>query len=936
MLRNSCIVLFLASVTLNSCNSYDDTAVKDELASLNQRITQLEILCNQLNTNISSLNTIAGVLQHNTYVIGVGNLVDGTGSIGSVIRLSDGSSISIYHGHDGSDGKDGNTPNIGIGLYNGDYYWTLNGEWLRDSNGMMIPASGNNGQDAKDGVTPKLKIEDGFWFISYDYGKTWSKIGKATGEDGRSFFSNVSEDEKYVYLTLVDGSTITLPKATPFALEFDSDVYFANERTLDIPFEIIGAESDFDIMTITDSRLSAEAVVYKLNEGLLKVTFADDNLTGNLMVVATSGDRSFIKNLSFEKSEMRTDRSSLVVGCDGGEFTIRLTRNQEVDITPNVSWISHVSTKTVIETLTFAVEKNSAYSSRQGVVKITGKGGSPFINVIVKQEAQPFLSVDKSSYTYDFLKGGSVTFNVEASSDWRIESDGQEWISLSQTSGEEGKYAVTATAVEANSGRNSSRSTTLKVTCGGLSKSVTLTQISAFELDSKTISIPSSASTIKISFTFNREYTSGLSIPTERGAGFDSLFENNMPGYFNSQSHGVSGDDSVATTTAAVNSSLTLTLNNKTTANFSSSPRSGLIRMSYTESGQTVYSDWITITQAGCSESFSSDYSMDGKVKVLQMHKKGNGIPIVLMGDGYSDKDIQSGKYDDHMNEAFKYCFDIEPYLTFKDYFDVYQVTAVSPSGKIDGYTRFACSFGDGTEITGDNNTCLQYAALAVPSSRKNDMLVCIMLNSTKRSGTTSITSLTGNRDIPEGYSIAYTPMCPYTSSSSDSFKEIFHHEALGHGFGKLADEYYYSGTITDYGKQTVLQWQGYGCYRNVSIYPSVTQTYWSTFAADSRYAAEKLGVYEGAYTIRYGVYRPTDDSIMRNNFGEFNAPSREAIYKRIMHIADKSWTYDYETFVSIDSNRLKPSNASSQMSARSISVMNPPLAAPHLIIINE
>ena len=44
----------------------------------------------------------------------------------------------------------------------------------------------------------------------------------------------------------------------------------------------------------------------------------------------------------------------------------------------------------------------------------------------------------------------------------------------------------------------------------------------------------------------------------------------------------------------------------------------------------------------------------------------------------------------------------------------------------------------------------------------------------------------------------------------------------------------------------------------------------------------------------------------MRSNTHGFNAPSREAIYKRIMQTAYGSiWEYDYETFVEFDQAHL-------------------------------
>ena len=249
-----------------------------ELDELDQRVTKLEELCKEMNTNITSLQTIVSVLQSNDYITGIVEIKKNGEVIGYTITFGKHDPITIYHGQDGKDGADGkdgqdgqngsaNAPVIGVAQdTDGVYYWTLNGEWLLDDNGNKLPVSGTNGKDGqngsngqdgtdgkdgqdgsdgkdgqdgvdgKDGVTPQLKIEDGYWYISYDNGATWTQLGKATGEDGKdgvdgedgkdgqngadgkdgqdgdSMFQSVTQDENYVYFTLADGTVIKIAK----------------------------------------------------------------------------------------------------------------------------------------------------------------------------------------------------------------------------------------------------------------------------------------------------------------------------------------------------------------------------------------------------------------------------------------------------------------------------------------------------------------------------------------------------------------------------------------------------------------------------------------------------------------------------------------------------------------------------------------------------
>ena len=276
--------LLLLSVTLcvfSACHN----DIWDAIDGLDSRVTKLEELCKEMNTNITSLQTIVDVLQSNDFITSIVEIKKDGKVVGYTITFGKHDPLTIYHGQDGkdgqngangkdgqdgqngTDGKDGITPVIGVAQdTDGVYYWTLNGEWLLDDNGNKLPVSGKNGQngtngsngqdgadgkdgqdgedgkdgaDGKDGITPQLKIEEGYWYISYDNGVTWIQLGKATGEDGQdgkdgadgedgkdgqngadgkdgqdgdSIFESVTEDDDYVYFTLSDGNVIKIPK----------------------------------------------------------------------------------------------------------------------------------------------------------------------------------------------------------------------------------------------------------------------------------------------------------------------------------------------------------------------------------------------------------------------------------------------------------------------------------------------------------------------------------------------------------------------------------------------------------------------------------------------------------------------------------------------------------------------------------------------------
>ena len=223
-------VVLATTLALTSCQ-FDDSDIWGKLDEYGesirdheQRISALEELCKQMNTNIEALQTLVDALEKRDYVTNVSEVRSNGEVIGYTISFAYSDTITIYHGKDGqdgangADGKDGYTPQIGV-MKDTDniYYWTLDGEWLLDGKGNKIQANGvngTNGTNGTNGVTPQLKIENDYWYVSYDNGATWEKLGNASSGSGSSncVITNVEESETEVVFTLADGSTITLPK----------------------------------------------------------------------------------------------------------------------------------------------------------------------------------------------------------------------------------------------------------------------------------------------------------------------------------------------------------------------------------------------------------------------------------------------------------------------------------------------------------------------------------------------------------------------------------------------------------------------------------------------------------------------------------------------------------------------------------------------------
>ena len=299
----------------------------------------------------------------------------------------------------------------------------------------------------------------------------------------------------------------------------------------------------------------------------------------------------------------------------------------------------------------------------------------------------------------------------------------------------------------------------------------------------------------------------------------------------------------------------------------------------------------------------SSDFSKDGTITTLQTATKGEGIDIVLMEDAYSDRQIADGTYKADMENLYNNLFTEEPYKSFKDHFNVYYVNVVSVTeGYEHGGAALGGYFGDETLVGGNDGAVFDYALNAISEEEMDEALLIVAMNSDNYAGTCYMyhpTYTTGT--YGSGPSVAYFPK----GGDETTFAQLLHHEANGHGFAKLADEYAYEsyGTVpSDYVSQIQTQQNEWGWWKNVDFTSDPTATRWSHFVNDTRYANEGLGAYEGGLTYWSGVWRPTENSIMRYNTGGFNAPSREAIYYRIHKLAyGDSWEYDYEDFVEYD-----------------------------------
>lgn len=318
----------------------------------------------------------------------------------------------------------------------------------------------------------------------------------------------------------------------------------------------------------------------------------------------------------------------------------------------------------------------------------------------------------------------------------------------------------------------------------------------------------------------------------------------------------------------------------------------------------------------------SSDYSKEGEVTVYQRASEGNGIDIVFLGDAYSDRQVASGMYINDMKACAEEYFSVEPYKSFRHLFNIYFVTTISTT---EGYEHGGRSLGtvplQGTAITGDDSKCLQLALKAVQDEKRMDEVLVVVCGNQDLSGPIRMCGTCNmmdpedwaGRDYGSGPSVAYFLK---VDESLERTGEVLRHEAGGHGFAKLGDEYHYSGAIQSYDLERIQKRSPYGWYSNVDLTSDPAKIKWSVFLSDERYKYDGVGIFEGGFTYLTGVWRPSENSIMNeNSYGIFNAPSRYAIWYRIHKLAyGKAWKGTYEDFVAYDAVNRKTSATSASL----------------------
>ena len=305
------ISYFMALVTVVavvSCERYDDSGIQNELSNIKSRLSSLE---DKVNGDISSIREILNALDNKITIASITETESGW-----VIKFSNGKTVTVSNGGDSA-----NAPVVGVKKdSDGLYYWTLDGQWLLDNDGKKIPVTGASGS------TPQMKIDNGYWYISYDGGKSWTKLGKATGEDGDAFFKNVTWDDSFVYFEFADGSVLQLARGAGLAAsiavipDYNDGAVKAGIGLFTIRFKV-DPESAAESLLKLDSdsfKLSATYTLTKAAAGdLISLPIHALDAKDGILTITTDGE-----NLSSEFANKSLGVSAALFINDGNTLAV--------------------------------------------------------------------------------------------------------------------------------------------------------------------------------------------------------------------------------------------------------------------------------------------------------------------------------------------------------------------------------------------------------------------------------------------------------------------------------------------------------------------------------------------------------------------------------------------------------------------------------------
>ncbi len=843
------IILLCAAVSLISCADLE--SLYGELDNLDSRTENLEAWLDDIQEDADKLSAVLAAIGRNDYVTDVSVSYDPETleALSYTVYFSVSPPVTITPvSVDDAKGEDGRKPSVSAGLYEGKYYWMADGKWILDPEGNKLPV------DYGDPV--EFKVQDGIWYVSYDSGSTWSPIDPF--EYSFPGIVDVDVNDSYVRFILADGQTLDVPyeSSVSFSLSKEGCVDAVPGATYTITYSISGAK-DPSVTILSGDRIGHVSVIPSDETSGSVVYTLDENIdisSQKLLIVLNHSSGTVTRQLTFKQSGRLDIGMVEPIPPSGGEclITSSLEGYQYLDrtVTTGGDWLRFVSTTSY--GAIYEADPNPSASARVAEVTFTVK--SKYFSPLFTKKLRIVQFGTGDFPSYQEYVGNWIMSGTDRITGNPFESE----VRIIENPALDNAYLVY-----------------------GLSPKTGMQQPVHAVYDSVT-------GNMRIDVPQILSGSGGTILSAVRmNVGKPSADKESMSFTFRVSRNVMTADMSYETSF-----------------------------MFLGEDSQPLEEDAVFYYDAVLNRSGVAEYYSDGQVVMLnEADDAYTPLNIVILGDGYQTKDLKhGGKFERSARGTVSSFFAVEPFTSFKDRFDIYMVPFasadegpdVTSTGVVnDTYFSSVCAGGGNTLVTCNYDSVL--AEVRKLGFVEDDFslyrtVVILLVNTTEQSGSCWYIKAgrTSVSNIGDGImSMAIAMLAADTMGANG----LVRHEAGGHAFGRLADEYNWGGTADDAKKASLkVQQDDYGFYYNVSSDMGETSP-WSHFIGLEGYG--DVGYYEGAWGCSSGLYRPTQSSIMLNNQGQFNAPSREIIYKRIILQTEGPGAYDFDKFLEYDRKNL-------------------------------
>ena len=847
--------LYIFAGIFLACSCTDLTGYEEDIDNIKTQLEKIRQECTKINEKIEYMQALASQVQARESITGISEILDENGKVtGYVITFKNADTISFDLPEDSSSDTAPEEIMISIKKDSEGLWWALNGEYMLDAQGNKLPASIS-------GYTPQLKVENEKWLVSVDGGKTWKDLEIASSDVVTAVgVASVTKTDDEVTFVLTDGSSFSIPVSMTATLSFSKSKNVVPGSTASIEYSFSSSTGVANISVFGNKYIGKVSVNHRPanGNGTIKVDINEnyDISLQKLFVYLDYGEGTLTKVLTFNEKGVFEVSAVAPLPASGGDFDLDIDivdyYGYYVNITAGANWLSNSGGTT------FTASPNTGSSARTATVSV---------------EARDKWNTTLFSKTIYIVQFGTDTFPCY-----------QEYVGIWKMNGND---RLTGGAFSRNIEIKMDKETTDGYLIYGLS--------------------PASGVDYAVKAQYNQSTGNlELKLPQTDIEGADiGLYPVIM-----------SGSEPVAST-----SSQTYTFTSNSSKNTMSSSMDYYNSFMFmNESGaslEPVSDDRVFYYNVSFERQGVAQYYNDGDVVMLNRATAGyTPLNIVIVGDGYQQKDLrEGGKFEKSARSAMNSFFAIEPYKSFKDRFDVYMLTYASKDEGTDitssgitkdTYFSSVCAGGGNTLVTCNYQTVLDAVTSRTGLTEANyglyRTIIILLVNTTEQSGTCWY-SKQGKVDaskVGDGIkSYAIAMLAADTMGASGLVK----HEGGGHAFGRLADEYNWGGTADDAKKQNLANEQNNnGFYWNVSS-TTGSSSPWAHFIGRAGY--EDVGYFEGAWGCSTGLYRPTENSIMLNNQGNFNAPSREIIYKRIILQSEGADSYSFNRFLEYDKRNI-------------------------------